>query len=83
MVSIPRDKNMNSTLDIAVIQTTCSPDGEANVDVTVGQIVDAARAGALPRAVRDPALDPEGEHRRDRAGAGRAVDEAGRTQPDR
>ena len=46
MVSIPRDKNMNSTLDIAVIQTRCSPDGEANVDVTVGQIVDAARAGA-------------------------------------
>ncbi len=46
MVSIPRDKNMNSTLDIAVIQTTCSPDGEANVDATVGQIVDAAGAGA-------------------------------------
>ena len=52
MVSIPRDKNMNSTLDIAVIQTTCSPDGEANVDATVGQLCDGIRAGA-PRAVAE------------------------------
>ena len=46
MVSIPRDKNMNSTLDIAVIQATCRSDGEANLRATVGQIVDAAGAGA-------------------------------------
>ncbi len=46
MVSNPRDKNMNSTLDIAVIQTTCTSNGEANLSATIGQIVDAAGAGA-------------------------------------
>ena len=37
---------MNSTLDIAVIQTTCTSNGETNLEVTVGQIVDAAKSGA-------------------------------------
>ncbi|MFT4550560.1 MAG: hypothetical protein ACI9UA_000610 [Pseudoalteromonas tetraodonis] len=37
----------------------------------------------LPRPVRDPAIDPEGEHRRDRPRARWGVDEAGRAEPDR